>query len=92
VAAGRTYPVAVAAGQVAPADGRDSATPQPLGWPLGLIWAPPCGGNREIGWHGFQLIVGNAYVLTGLALFVLLLAVALATYRNSRAKDLGPAP
>ena len=65
-------------------------TPQPLGWPLGLIWAPPCGDNREIGWHGFQLIVGNTYLLTGLALFVLLLVVAVTTYRNSRAKDLGP--
>jgi alpha-1,2-mannosyltransferase len=59
-------------------------TAQPLGWPWGLIWAPPTGDNRELGWHGFQFIVGNAYVLTGLALFVLLLAVALATYRSSR--------
>jgi alpha-1,2-mannosyltransferase len=64
-------------------------TPHPLGWTLGLIWAPPSGDNRELGWHGFQLIVGNAYVLTGLALFVLLLVVALTTYRSSRAKDLG---
>jgi len=58
-------------------------TPQPLGWPWGLIWAPPSGDNREVGWHGFQLIVGNAYVLTGLALFVLLLVVTLTTYRNA---------
>jgi alpha-1,2-mannosyltransferase len=46
------------------------------GWNLGLIWAPPDGDNRETGWHGFQLIVGNAYVLTGLAIFFLLAAVA----------------
>jgi alpha-1,2-mannosyltransferase len=55
----------------------------------GLIWAAPttnpevyfARGDRpgyvEYHWHGFQLIVGNLYVLTGLALFVLLVVLAL---------------
>ncbi len=55
----------------------------------GLIWAPPITnpelyfelGDRpwyaEYHWHGLQLITGNLYVLTGMALFVLLIALAL---------------
>ena len=54
----------------------------------GLIWAPPITnpevyfalGDRpwyaEYHWHGFQLITGNLYVLTGMALFVLLIVLA----------------
>jgi alpha-1,2-mannosyltransferase len=53
------------------------------GWNLGVIWAPPNGANSETGWHGLQLIVGNAFVLTGLALFVLLVASAPALYRRA---------
>lgn len=53
------------------------------GWNLGVIWAPPDGDNRETGWHGFQLIVGNTYVLTGLALLLLLAAVAYHLRRRS---------
>jgi alpha-1,2-mannosyltransferase len=56
---------------------------------LGLIWIPKNTapyyydwyGDRpwfyEYHWHGLQLIVGNAYVLAGLALFGLLLAISL---------------
>ena len=55
----------------------------------GLIWAPPITnpelyfelGDRpwyaEYHWHGLQLITGNLYVLTGMALFVLLVVLAL---------------
>jgi alpha-1,2-mannosyltransferase len=55
----------------------------------GLIWVPPITnpevyferGDRpwyaEYHWHGLQLITGNLYVLTGMALFVLLIALAL---------------
>ena len=55
----------------------------------GLIWAPPVtnpelyfklGDRRwyaEYHWHGLQMITGNLYVLTGIALFVLLVVVAL---------------
>ena len=54
----------------------------------GLIWAPPITnpevyfalGDRpwyaEYHWHGLQLITGNLYVLTGMALFVLLIVLA----------------
>ncbi len=55
---------------------------------FGVIWAPPSTGPTtyarfgdlpsyaEYHWHGFQLIVGNAFVLTGLLLFGLLLVLA----------------
>jgi Glycosyltransferase family 87 len=46
------------------------------GWDRGVIWAAPSGNNRELAWHGWQLLVGNAYVLTGLALLALLIAIA----------------
>jgi alpha-1,2-mannosyltransferase len=54
------------------------------GWDRGVIWAAPSGNNLELTWHGWQLIVGNAYVLTGLALLALLIAIAarLARKRN----------
>jgi alpha-1,2-mannosyltransferase len=54
----------------------------------GLIWAPPNTapgtyyqlGDRpwyaEYHWHGLQLITGNLYVLTGMALFLMLLLLA----------------
>ena len=57
----------------------------------GLIWIPPITnpevyfslGDRpsyaEYHWHGFQLITGNLYVLTGMALFVLLIVLAAGT-------------
>jgi alpha-1,2-mannosyltransferase len=63
----------------------------------GLIWVPPLTnpetylqiGDRpwyaEYHWHGFQLIVGNLYVLTGMALFVALLVFAFGPLRAARA-------
>jgi alpha-1,2-mannosyltransferase len=63
----------------------------------GLIWVPPLTnpetylriGDRpwyaEYHWHGLQLIFGNLYVLTGIALFVALLVVALGPLRAARA-------
>jgi alpha-1,2-mannosyltransferase len=59
-------------------------TTDPFGWIRGIIWAPPSGNNTELGWHGSQLIVGNAYVLTGIALLMLLVVAALTRYRSSR--------
>ncbi len=71
------------------------------GFGEGLIWAPPnteprtyfALGDRpwfaEYHWHGGQLITGNLYVLTGVALFVLLLAIA---WRAAWRGPSGPAP
>jgi alpha-1,2-mannosyltransferase len=56
------------------------------GWDRGVIWAAPSGNNRELAWHGWQLIVGNAYVLTGLALFTLLVATAAHVTRSRDAE------
>ncbi len=50
----------------------------PQGWGWGLIWAPPNGGDLERTWHGLQLVVGNAYVLTGVVLLIALMVVAVA--------------
>jgi alpha-1,2-mannosyltransferase len=33
----------------------------------GVIWLMPNTGNREYGYHGWQLLVGNAYLAAGLA-------------------------
>ena len=65
-------------------------TQQGAGWLWGVIWAPPSGNNSELRWHGFQLIVGNAYVLTGLALFVLVILLAIAQYRRLRRAPVAP--
>jgi alpha-1,2-mannosyltransferase len=53
-------------------------THDPKGWGWGVIWAPPNGRDRERFWHGLQLVVGNAYVLTGLVLLIALMAFAAA--------------
>jgi len=53
-------------------------TYDPTGWNWGLIWAPPAGHQRERSWHGFQLLVGNAYVLAGIVLLIALMAIAAA--------------
>jgi hypothetical protein len=53
----------------------------PSGWDRGVIWAAPTGNNIELAWHGWQLIVGNAYVLTGLALLALLIGTAVSVAR-----------
>jgi Glycosyltransferase family 87 len=59
------------------------------GFSKGLIWAPPNTapgtyyklGDRpwyaEYHWHGLQLLTGNLFILTGMALFVLLLVLAI---------------
>ncbi len=63
------------------------------GFSLGLIWAPPNTnpgtyfrlGDRpwyaEYHWHGIQLLAGNLYVLTGVALLALLAVVAIGQAR-----------
>src|SRR5258707_387292 len=60
----------------------------------GLIWIPPVTnpelffrlGDRpwyaEYHWHGLQLITGNLYILTGIALFALLVVLALEAARR----------
>jgi alpha-1,2-mannosyltransferase len=62
----------------------------------GLIWVPPLTNPEtylkigdqpwyaEYHWHGLPLIVGNLYVLTGLALFVALLVLVLGPMRAAR--------
>ena len=64
----------------------------------GLIWAGPNSrvteyvllgdkpGFREYHWRGLQNLSGNAYVLTGVALLILLAVVALRTRRASAAR------
>jgi alpha-1,2-mannosyltransferase len=66
---------------------------------LGLLWIPrntnpvyyDWYGDRpwfpEYHWHGLQLIAGNAYVLAGLALFGLLLAVSLLLPQGTKEHD-----
>jgi alpha-1,2-mannosyltransferase len=56
-------------------------THDPAGWLWGIIWAPPNGHDREHRWHGLQLLVGNAYVLTGIVLLIAMMAVAVAVHR-----------
>ncbi|HYK69735.1 MAG TPA: glycosyltransferase 87 family protein, partial [Streptosporangiaceae bacterium] len=60
------------------------------GWDRGVIWAAPSGNNLEQTWHGWQLFAGNAYVLTGLALLVLLLGTALRVARTSNSWVVAP--
>jgi alpha-1,2-mannosyltransferase len=42
-----------------------------LAWLLpmltGVVWLMPHGGDREFRYHGWQLLIGNAYLLAGLA-------------------------
>jgi alpha-1,2-mannosyltransferase len=69
----------------------------------GLIWGPPLTnpetylrlGDRpwyaEYHWHGLALIVGNLYVLTGIALFVALLVLVFGPLRAARAGQAGRA-
>ncbi|HUZ22710.1 MAG TPA: glycosyltransferase 87 family protein [Streptosporangiaceae bacterium] len=75
--------------------GRLWGNPLDLGaFSRGLIWAPPNTdptvyyklGDRpsyvEYHWHGFQLLVGNLYVLTGIALLALLVVIAVHALRS----------
>ncbi len=70
------------------------------GFSLGLIWAPPNTnpgtyyqlGDRpwypEYHWHGLELVTGNLYILTGLALFVLTMVLAARSHRASSSPHL----
>ncbi len=61
---------------------------------LGLLWAPPNTnpilyvehGDQpsfvEYHWHGLWLLTGNAYVLAGMAIFLVLCGVAVTLWRN----------
>ena len=84
--------------------GRLWGQPDDLGsFSRGLIWAPPNTnpniyyklGDRpwyaEYHWHGTQLIVGNLYVLTGIALLVLLAVVTVRAVRNGGRTGVRPA-
>jgi alpha-1,2-mannosyltransferase len=71
----------------------------PGGFSLGLIWLPPNTnpgtyyqlGDRswypEYHWHGSELVIGNLYVLTGLAGFLLLIAFAMRRLRGATRLD-----
>ena len=71
---------------------------------LGLVWIPKNTnpyyydwyGDRpwfpEYHWHGLALIAGNAYVLAGLAMFGLLLAVSLLLPGRTKEHDDEPGP
>ncbi len=68
---------------------------------LGLLWIPrntnPVYYDRygdqkwfpEYHWHGLALIAGNAYILAGLALFGLLLAISLVMRGGTKARAIG---
>jgi alpha-1,2-mannosyltransferase len=79
---------------------------QPLdlsGFGMGLIWIPPNtnpgvfaqhgdqSSYAEYHWHGFQLLTGNLYVLTGILLLVLAAVLAARTLRARWARAAGPA-
>jgi len=61
---------------------------------LGLLWAPPNTdpilyvehGDQpsfvEYHWHGLWLLTGNAYIIAGLAMFLMLLGLAVAVRRS----------
>jgi alpha-1,2-mannosyltransferase len=55
----------------------------PAGWDRGIIWFPPNSGGPPAHWHGLQLVAGNGYVLTGLALFAALVVTAAVLTRRS---------
>jgi alpha-1,2-mannosyltransferase len=59
----------------------------PAGWDRGVIWGPPNGHDHEVAWRGLQLLVGNAYVLTGLALFAVLAVTAAVLARRPSLAD-----
>jgi alpha-1,2-mannosyltransferase len=80
---------------------------QPLdlgGFSEGLIWNPPNtnpGTSARLGdrpwyaeyhWHGLQLITGNLFVLTGLAMFVLLAVLAARSHRARHLAAAGAVP
>jgi Glycosyltransferase family 87 len=60
------------------------------GWDRGVIWAAPTGNNLELTWRGWQLIAGNAYVLTGLALLALLIGTGARLARTRKLAAVAP--
>jgi len=76
------------------------------GFSEGLIWSPPNTnpgtfatlGDRpayvEYHWHGFQLVIGNVYVLTGMAVMLVIACIAarIAIGRPRSASKRGPDP
>jgi len=60
------------------------------GWDRGVIWSAPTGNNLELTWHGVQLLAGNAYVLTGLALLAVLIGTAVRVARARRPGVIAP--
>ena len=73
--------------------------PKDLGtFSLGILWQPPNtdpsvyykDGDQpwfvEYHWHGLQLITGNAFILGGLALFVVLIAATVRVAARARAR------
>jgi alpha-1,2-mannosyltransferase len=82
--------------------GRPQLSP---GFWMGLIWMPPLTNSdtyRRLGdkswyaeyhWRGIELITGNLYVLTGLAMFVVLLLASIRAARaRRRSRRLGVVP
>ncbi|HLI56207.1 MAG TPA: glycosyltransferase 87 family protein, partial [Actinomycetota bacterium] len=57
--------------------------------PVLLIWKVPNSNNREYHWHGWQLLIGNAYVIIGLALLAVAYA-GLRRWRSAGADHVGP--
>lgn len=55
-------------------------------YPLGLMWTVPVGQSQVSGWHGWQLIAGNLYMIAGL---VVLAAAALINH-SIRSRPSGP--
>ena len=74
------------------------------GFSLGLIWMPPNTnpgtyyrlGDRpwfaEYHWHGWQLLTGNLYVLTGIGLLITLAAVSVGASRHRADKQSQASP
>jgi alpha-1,2-mannosyltransferase len=55
----------------------------------GLIWSVPAGGQREYGWHGWQLVRGNLYTLAGLGM---LCAAVVAVFHGRSRRRVGREP
>jgi alpha-1,2-mannosyltransferase len=78
-------PVAIAGGAAVAARPSPARIARLAGWiavfGLSPIWWVPHGGDREYRHHGWQLLLGNAYLLAGLA------ALALAAVRVTRRRN-----
>jgi alpha-1,2-mannosyltransferase len=61
------------------------------GWDRGLIWVPANTSAHVVGWHGVRFILGDAYVLTGIVLVLLLAGTAIAAIRGAETRTAGSA-